>query len=351
MMNIFVKKLLYQPKISDSGKKLIFTAIYMLLILYYLWVIPAVYFLNLPWEWLRITLTILFALTVPILIALSKKNKQYLWGAAGVCLFFGTWFSMIPPSNNRNWTTDVAKLPIVRFNGDIVTIKNIRHFTYRTEHDYIPSYYDATYDLNQLTTADYILSYWDGNTLVAHSMCSFGFKDGRHICVSVETRREKNEPQSGFRGLYNQYELIYILADESDLLLLRTNYRKEKVYLYPLRVKTPETLKKVFLKILKEVVKLEKKPIFYNTLRDNCFTTLLKDVREVTGHKPPWDYRTLANGLSDEMGYERGWFYTDNLSFEDFKKKHYINQYVENDPDPQKNFSEKIRQQNTIRQK
>ena len=328
---------------SRCGKKLLFTVIYIILILYYLWTIPAVYFLNIPWEWLRIIFTVLFAITVPILIILSRKDKRWLWEASGLCLFFGTWFSMIPPSNNRDWTTDVARLPIVRFNGDKVIIKNIRHFTYRAVGDYTPSYYNATYNLNDLTTADYILSYWDENTLIAHSMFSFGFKDGRHICVSVETRREKGEPQTGLRGIYNQYELIYILADESDLLLLRTNYRKEKVFLYPIRPKKQENIRKVFIEILQQIVKLEKHPKFYNTLKNNCFTTLLQDVKRVTGNPPTWDYRTLANGLSDEMGYQRGWFYTDGLNFKDLKKRHYINQYVQNDPDAKTDFSKKIR--------
>ena len=344
-MNNFIKKLLYKPKISKYSRKLLFIVIYILLFLYYIWAIPAVYFLNLPWRWVQISLTILFAITVPVLIILSRKDKRWLWGAAGLCLFFGTWFSMIPPSNNKNWTTDVARLPIVRFDGDKVTIKNIRHFSYRGIDDYTPSYYNATYDLNNLISADYILSYWDGNTLVAHSMFSFGFKDGRHICVSVETRREKGEPQTGLRGLYNQYELIYILADESDLLLLRTNYRKEEVFLYPLHPQKRENIRKVFLEILRQVVKLEKHPQFYNTLKNNCFTSLLQDVKRVTGNPPIWDYRTLANGLSDKMGYERGWFQTDGLSFKEFKEKHHINQYVQNDPDAKTDFSKKIRKQ------
>ncbi len=342
-MHNFIKKLQHHPKLTVMGKKILFIGIYSLLSLYYLWCIPAVYFLNLPWEWLRIALSVIFAITVPIFIFLSRKNKRWLWGAAGLSLFFGTWFSMIPPSRDRNWTPDVAREAIVRIDSDIVTIKNIRNFTYKTEKDYTVSYYDAAYDLNTLVTADYILSYWDGNKIIAHSMLSFGFKDGRHLCVSVEVRREIGEPQTGLRGIYNQYELIYILADESDILLLRTNYRKEEVYLYPLHPKHPNTIKKVFIEVLNQVVKLEKQPMFYNTLRHNCFTTLLQDVRNVTGKPPLWDYRVLCNGLSDKMGYEKGWLYTDDLSFEDFKHKHHINQYVNDDPDAKTKFSQKIR--------
>jgi len=342
-MSNFWKKLQYNPQLTVSSRKLFFSAIYTVLILYYLWCIPAVYFLNIPWKWLKILTTVIFIIIVPILIILSRKDKRYLWGAAGLSLFFGIWFSMIPPSNKRNWTTDVARIPIVKLDGDKVTIKNIRNFTYQTEKEYTPSYYDGIYNLNDITGADYILSYWDGNTLVAHSMFSFAFKDGRHIAVSVETRREKGEPQTGIRGLYNQYELIYILADESDLLLLRTNYRKEEVYLYPLKPKKPENIKKVFIEIMQQIIKLEKQPVFYNTLKDNCFTTLLYDVRNVTGNPPIWDYRVICNGLSDQMGYERGWFKTEGLNFIKFKERHHVNQYVQDDPDAKKDFSTKIR--------
>jgi hypothetical protein len=343
-MNKLLEKLKYTPKLTLSGRKILFSIIYTILILYYLWAIPAVYFLNIPWEWLKILMTILFTVIVPVLIVLSRKDKRFLWWASGLSLFFGIWFSMIPPSNNRNWTRDVARIPLVTIDGDKVRIKNIRNFTYTTEKEYTPSYYDGTYNLNDLTGADYILSYWDGNTLVAHSMFSFAFKDGRHIAVSVETRREKGEPQTGLRGLYNQYELIYILADESDLFLLRTNYRKEDVYLYPLKPKDPENIKKVFLEIMSQIIKLGKQPVFYNTLKDNCFTTLLYDVRNVTGNPPIWDYRVICNGLSDQMGYERGWFKNEGSSFSEFKKKHHINQYVENDPNAKQDFSKKIRE-------
>lgn len=342
-MNDFFKKLLLRRTQSNFGRKLFFSVVYTILILYYLWLIPAVYFLNLPWNWLRTTLACIFALGIPAALIIFRKNKHSLWGIAGVCLFFGIWFSLIPPSNKRNWTKDVAVLPSITFNGDEVTIKNIRHFKYRGEHDFIPSYYDAVFNLNDLQGADYVLSYWDNNTLVAHSMLSFGFKDGRHICVSVETRREKGEPQTGLRGIYNQYELIYIIADESDLLLLRTNHRGEQVYVYPLHPKKPENIRKVFVEILRQAQQLEKHPQFYNTLRDNCFTTLLQDVRRVTGNPAYTDYRVLLNGLSDELGYEKGWFETGGMSFSEFKRTHHINQYVVNDPEPEKNFSKKIR--------
>jgi len=345
----FFKKLFYRPKLTAAGKKWLFISIYTILILYYLWCIPIVFFLNLPWEWLRVFLTCCYTLSIPAALILFRKDKRALWFIAGVCLFFGTWFSLIPASNNRDWTTDVAVLPSVTSNGDKVTIKNVRDFQYRSETDYTPQYYTETYDLNKLDSVDYILSYWDGNTLVAHTMLSFGFSDGKHLVVSVETRREKGEAQGAISGLYNQFELICILADESDVLLLRTNYRKEDVFVYPMADNKAKNGRKMLVQILKTVDKLETQPTFYNTIKHNCFTSLLHFTRSVRESPIDRDYRIIANGLSDEMGYERGWFKTDGLSFADFKKKCHINQYVQDDPDAKTDFSKKIRPNPVVR--
>lgn len=351
-MKPILEKLLYHPQLSKMGRKIFFSSIYTILIIYYLWCIPAIYFLNLPWEWLRLTIMWIYIIAVPLALIIFRKNKHSLWPIAGVSLFFGIWFSLIPPSNNKNWEISVAKQPRVKFDGNLVHITNIRSFIYKTPDEFKTRYISGTYNLDNIDSADYILSYWDGNTKVAHSMLSFGFKDGRHICVSVETRREKNEPQTGLRGLYNQYELIYILADESDLLLLRTNYRKEEVYVYPLKPAKPENIRKVFVEILKQVKKLETHPTFYNTIKHNCFTTLMQDIKRVTSNPSYFDYRVIFNGLSDQMGYEKGWFKTDGLPFDKFKELHHINKYIQNDPNPYINFSQKIRPKlNNIKEK
>jgi len=314
---------------------------YVALSLFYIWCLPAVYFLNLP-KWATSIMTACFAVSVPAILIVFRKKKWSLPVAAGLCLFVLVWFSLIPPSNDRDWTPDVARLPKATISGNKITIENVRSFLYKTEKDYTVRYRTETYDIDLLDEVDYILSYWDGNTKVAHSMLSFGFKDGKHLCVSVETRREKGEPQTGLRGLYNQYERIYILADESDLLLLRTNYRGEEVYVYPLKFK-PGKARRLLLRIMKHVDSLVKRPEFYNTIKHNCFTSILRDVAIARGRPFDLDIRMLLNGLSDQMGYERGWFQTDGLSFEQFKKLHHINQYVVDDPDPARNFSKKIR--------
>ena len=66
---------------------------------------------------------------------------------------------------------------------------------------------------------------------------SWEFADGQHLAISIETRKERGEEYSAVRGFFRQYELYYVVADERDVIGVRTNYRGEDVYLY--RLKTP----------------------------------------------------------------------------------------------------------------
>jgi hypothetical protein len=286
---------------------------------------------------------------VPISLLFIKPRKRTF------CIVFILVFLItviqqsMTPTNDRNWRPSVARLPRVIRTGETFLIKNIRNFEYRTESDFTPRYYDKSYKLSDLQSLDYILSYWGGNTKIAHTILSFGFKDGSYLAVSVETRVSKEKEQSLLGGFFNQYELIYILADERDLLRLRTNFRKkekEDVYLYRLKVK-PENLRKIFINIVTRANALNDHPRFYNTLKHNCMTTLLADVREAKGKKYSFDPRFIYNGLSDRLLYENGAFFTGGFSFKDLRKHRYLNQYVTDKPDAEIHYSEKIRKPNT----
>ena len=144
---------------------------------------------------------------------------------------------MIPPRQDRDWAPEYAKPAYATINGDLVTVHNIRNFDYRTETDFTPRYYDKTFDLRKLDSADIIASYWMGDA-IAHIFVSFGFDDKDFLAISVETRRERTESYSSIAGFFKQYELFYVVADERDLIRVWTNYRKdppEDVYLYRTR--------------------------------------------------------------------------------------------------------------------
>ena len=210
------------------------------------------------------------------------------------------WLFAINPSNERQWQPDVAKLAYATFDGDTVTVHNIRNFDYRSEFDYQPAYYTKTYDLKKLEGVDLFAVYWMGPS-IAHTIISFNFGGNDHLAVSIETRKEQNEDYSTVKGFFRQYELIYIVADERDVIRLRTNYRKnppEEVYLY--RLQGPlENAQRLFLEYMKKINGLNEKPAFYNTLLDNCTTAIWLNTRINPEHLP-FSWKILLSGYVPE---------------------------------------------------
>jgi hypothetical protein len=240
-----------------------------------------------------------------LLIGLRPRRRAY---AAFLILFavvLGWWLSL-SPSNDRDWQPDVARLAHAEIQGDLVTVRNIRNFDYRTETDYTPAYYDKTFDVRKLQSVDMVAVYWMGPA-IAHTFLSFGFEGGDHLAVSIETRKERNEAYSTIKGFFKQYELYYVVADERDVIRLRTNYRKdppEDVYVY--RVHGPiENGRRLFLEYMSRVRKLSEKPEFYNTLTDNCTTGIWMNTRINPGH-PHLSWKILASGYVPEYLSEAG---------------------------------------------
>ena len=168
------------------------------------------------------------------------------------------WWSSIAPSNDRDWKPEVAVLPYATLEGDQVTVHNIRNFDYRSETDFTPRYYDKTFDLRQLDSVDLIASYWAGPA-IAHIFLSFGFGENDHLAVSIERRDERGEGYSTIKGLFKQFELFYVVADERDVIRVRTNYRHdppEDVYVF--RLQGPkENARRVFLEYMDEINSLQ----------------------------------------------------------------------------------------------
>ena len=157
------------------------------------------------------------------------------WKKLGVfvALFAGLlgWWLTLSPTNNANWQPDVAHQAWADVQGDEVTFHNVRNCDYRTETDYTPHWETRAVRLSQITGIDLAINYW-GSPWIAHPIASFQFADAPPLCFSIEIRRKLGQSYSPIRGLYRQFELIYIVADERDVIRLRTNYRNEDVRLY-----------------------------------------------------------------------------------------------------------------------
>ncbi|MHB8121288.1 MAG: Lnb N-terminal periplasmic domain-containing protein [Desulfuromonadaceae bacterium] len=249
----------------------------------------------------------------------SQKSRLAFLAAFAVVL---VWWMFMPPSNSRNWQPDVAVLPWAEFQGSRVIIHNIRNCDYRSETDYTVRHYDRTFDLATLKSVDLALVYW-GMPYIAHTMLSFKFDEGGVVTFSVETRKEIGEEYSNFKGFFRQYELTYVVADERDLIGLRTNYRHEQVYLYRLH-ESADTARSVFLDYLQKVNSLKEQPQWYNALTDNC-TTSFRISKAPYNPDTLLDWRLIANGFIDEMLYESGAIDT-SMPFPELKKRSLINE-------------------------
>jgi len=255
-------------------------------------------------------------------------------------LAIGLWWSGLQPSNERDWQPEVARLAYATINGDLVTVHNIRNFDYRTETDFTPAYYVRTYDLNKLDSADLVAVYWMGPA-IAHLFISFGFDDD-HLAVSIEARKEKGEGYSSAKGFFRQYELYYVVADERDVIRVRTNYRRdppEDVYIYPLRGPR-ENIRRLFLEYVRKMNALHEQPEFYNTLTTNCTTAILMNTRVNPGSLP-FSWKVLLSGYTPAYVYEAGRM-DQSLPFEELKRRSLVNaaaQAADQAPD----FSRRIR--------
>jgi len=250
-------------------------------------------------------------------------------------------WSAVRPSNDRDWQPDVAVLPFATFDGDLVTIHNIRNFDYRTETDYTPRYYDKTYDLRKLDSVDLIAVYWMGDA-IAHIMLSFGFAEQDFVAISIETRKERGETYDTLKGFFRQYELIYIVGDERDLIRLRTNYRKdppEDAYVYRTTA-PPEKARRGFLSYLQKINELKEHPGFYNTLTTNCTTNVLMHTRVNPGALR-YSWKILLSGYAPLAAYEAGRLDT-RLPFAELRRRSHINAAAQA-ADQAADFSQRIR--------
>lgn len=293
---------------------------------------------------MRIALaTALGALTLVALIALWVRAWRWRAFAAHAIAFVAllAWWQTVTPSNDRDWQDDVAVLPRATIDGDAITVHDIRNFDYRSETDYTPAYYDRRFDLAKLEGVDLVAVYWMGPA-IAHIFVSFSFAGGDHLAVSIETRKEKGEGYSTLKGFFRQYEVVYVVADERDVVRLRTNYRKdppEQVYVYRMQGSI-ENGRRLFLNYMAEINSLAARPRFYNTLTTNCTTNIWLLARTNPGHVP-FSWKVLASGYVPQYLYEIGRF-DNRVPFAELQRDALVNARAQA-ADAAADFSRRIR--------
>lgn len=305
------------------------------------WMALAIYFDLAPGAtpWFRAGLALLVPVgaLVALLLVRPRRWVVVVIGVAFVMVLL-VWRA-IPPSSTRDWQPDVATLPYAEISSDRMIVHNVRNAEYRSETDYTVRLENRDLNLSRIRSLDLFLIYW-GSPLIAHTIMSWGFDDGQYLAISIETRKEKGESYSALRGFFRQYELVYVVADERDVVRLRTKYRGEAVYVYRLDV-PPADGRLLLLKYFRAINELRDQPQWYNALTENC-TTAIRHIAGSDTRRSWWSWKLFLNGHLDELAYDIGAI-DRSLPFAVLKAKSHVNDRARAaDADPQ--FSARIRE-------
>lgn len=231
------------------------------------------------------------------------------------------WWRGQRPSNDRDWRPEVARLATAEVQGDRVTVRNVRNFRYRGVEEFDERWEERTYDLSRLNGLDIFFIHW-GPKLYAHTILTWSFEDGQRLAISVEVRKRKDQVYSAWRAFFRTYELVYVAADERDVIKLRTNYRREQVWLYRVRT-TQAGARAVLLRYLDAMNRIARKPLWYNALTANCTTVVRQRVLDAGG-RLPISWRYFANAYLPELLYRRG-LLDPSLPFAELKARSHVN--------------------------
>ncbi len=317
-----------------------------------LWTALALFY-NVP---LSRSLAVLLALGVALLYASALRERFFVRGRPGVrwretrrslaalavTAAVAVWyFGLMRPNPNQDWIPKHSRMPHVEFKGDKVYVSNVRDYVWRTESDYTPGYRDRVYDLNALNSMYFVLAPFYLLEQVAHVWVGFGFSDGQHVAVSVEARAVKGRPFDLLPAMFRQFQLIYVIGEERDVLGLRVVARNAEVRFYPVRT-TPERMRFLFLDMMRRAHSLEAHPEFYNLFVNNCMNNITYHVRRLGGRPLPSELRLLLTGFSDRLAYDYGFLDTD-LPFERARQAFRIDEAMRHVPIDEQ-YSERLRE-------
>ena len=284
------------------------------------WATLAIFYSNLPWSWLRLALALGFVAFAIWALWLSRRPRTFLVFAAVYAVVL-LWWSFIRPSHHRSWRPEVAVMPRAFIEGDRVRLTGYRNFDYRTRDDFTAHYEDREVTLSHLVAVDFFVSYWAIGP-VGHTFVSFSFDNAPPVCVSIETRPEIGEGFSPVASLFKQFELIYIVGSERDLVRVRTKHRNEEVFLYRIRTSS-KNAQRLFLVYLERINELADQAEFYHLLSNSCTINIVRYANRA-GRSGAFDFRHLLNGLVDRYLYASGAIDT-TLPFEEVRRLSRIN--------------------------
>lgn len=252
-----------------------------------------------------------------------KKLKKLLLIILIVFVGFSIWVANKKPKLDGDWQEQLKVLATAKFNGDLVTVENVRNFRYgSSEDDMKPAYYSRTYDLSKIKKVWYVTEPF--MKVAGHTFLSFEFENGDFLAITIEARKTKNQVYSIFKGLFNTYPLIYIPADERDVILLRANLRKDNVYIYPVKLSKPENAKLLLTDLLETMNEINTEPIWYNTIWSNCTSSIAKHVNKISPRRVSlFSWQLWFTAYADKLALKAGLLDT-GLNIDQAREKYLI---------------------------
>ena len=292
-----------------------------------LWMAGAIYFdVCQGASWGRL-LAAAWAIAVMMLFAVWRPLWHPFVALLGVSTLFLWWWLRQQPSHNHEWDPAVAVLPRAIRDGDLITIENVRNFEYRSLDDFTPRYETRSFHLAKLRAVDIIFFNW-GSAWMNHPVMVFDFWAEGRVCVSIEVRYRQGQNYAVVRSFYRQQEMIFVVADERDVILRRTKYgRGQQAHLYHLN-STPAELRTVFLDYIAEINNLYDQPRWYHGMCANCTTTFYR----LPNSRIRFDWRVIANGSLDKALYEDGRL-DQTLPFAKLRQVSYLNEIANRAPE------------------
>jgi hypothetical protein len=302
------------------------------------WATLAIYFSNLPWAWARLGAAIVFAAFAVWSLWIARRREMR-WAFTAVFAGVLIWWICIPPLQYRPWRGDVAVLPRAIIDGDRVRIVNVRNFVYRSRHDFDARYEEREFSLARVSSLDLFISYWRVGP-VGHTFVSFNFDDGSPpLSISIETRPEVGEGFDPLASMFKQFELIYVVADEHDVVGSRASHRNEEVFLYRI-ISEPGGVRRLLSYYLDRINELADRPEWYHLLTNSCTINIFR-YANAAGRQGRFDMRQLLNGWVDAYLYATGWLET-TLPFEELRERSRITDVAKAAADAP-DFSQRIR--------
>ena len=307
-----------------------YRGVQLFILLVSLWTVGAIYYF--PWQvpGMGGSLAVAYLVGMPWLLWRSDCPWKTVRIPLAISLAAMLAQPLLRPSNHRSWAVDQALLPRADISGHQVHIQNVRNLVYRDAENFDVHYRDRTFDLRHVDSVWFGVEEFSSFQGLAHTFLTFGFRNGDehdYVSVSVEIRKEEGEVFSPVSAMYRQFELMYVVGEERDLLGQRAIERGDIVYLYPMRARR-EQIRELFLDCVWRMNQLADQPEFYHTFTSNCTNNLVYHLNRLApGSVNPGHLGIVFPGYSDRVAFALGMIDTDR-GFQETKQRYRVDQLV-----------------------